>query len=300
MKFRPVIGVSFHSMESGGKCALPVAGNAIAEGQKGIHKVDILKENVGDVRGQFYVGKIPKAVDTEGDQLICQRLRDALRNGQHRYLGMIRRNITLQVVHGTDLYTADMRVDQLGGDIKSGIDLKTDFLEIKVLHQGVTEVTRADNDQAVTDVDAENVTDLTAQFGNIIAVALLTEFTEAAQVLTDLRGGDPHLRAERIGGDANRAAIVKVIQIAVIAGQTVDDRIGNLLLFHRAYIILFPEIERAKCTRKMLIGGIVPHFLQLVNFFNNLFAIFLRSLLFTRQRVIAIIYGLMFFLREFR
>ena len=74
--------------------------------------------------------------------------------------------------------------------------------------------------------------DLGAQLRHVVAVALLAEFAEAAEILTDLGGRDVHLRAQRIGGDADDALVVEVIQIAVVAGEPVDHGVGDLLLFH--------------------------------------------------------------------
>ena len=43
----------------------------------------------------------------------------------------------------------------------------------------VTEVARADDDEAALVVHAEDVADLGAQLGDVVAVSLLTEFAEA-------------------------------------------------------------------------------------------------------------------------
>ena len=39
-----------------------------------------------------------------------------------------------------DRDTADLRADQRGGDIKSGVDPETDLTKIKILQQGVTQM----------------------------------------------------------------------------------------------------------------------------------------------------------------
>ena len=51
----------------------------------------------------------------------------------------------------------------------------------------------ADHDEVVVVVHAQDMTDLGPQFFYIVAVALLAELTETAEILADLRGGDVHL-----------------------------------------------------------------------------------------------------------
>ena len=70
------------------------------------------------------------------------------------------------------------------------------------------------------------------QFFYIVAVALLAELTETAEILADLRGGDVHFLPQRIGGNAYHALVMQLVQIAVVAGQTMDHRIRDLLFFH--------------------------------------------------------------------
>ena len=64
-------------------------------------------------------------------------------------------------------------------------------------HGGWLIIGIADDDKAVAFVHTEDVADLCAQFENVVAVALLAKFAEAAQVLTNLRGGDAHALAEQ-------------------------------------------------------------------------------------------------------
>ena len=66
MKFRTVLTVSFHSMRRQGK-GVSGTGNAIAQGQKRIYKVHILKEYTGHFGAQFHIGEVPKALDTQVD-----------------------------------------------------------------------------------------------------------------------------------------------------------------------------------------------------------------------------------------
>ena len=71
--------------------------------------------------------------------------------------------------------------------------------EVEVLHQRMTEMARADNDETPQLVHAEDMADFRTQFHDVIPIALLAEFAETAQILTDLRGGNTHAFAERAG-----------------------------------------------------------------------------------------------------
>ena len=112
--------------------------------------------------------------------------------------------------------------------------MEADLFKIKVLQQGMTQMADADDDEAVAFVNAQNMPDLRAKLGYIVAVSLLAELTEAAQILADLRGGDVHFAAQRIGGNTHDAFIIQVVQIAVIAGKTMNDGIRYFLLFHKS------------------------------------------------------------------
>ena len=223
--------VSFHSMPAR-RIGASASGNAIAERQQRVNKVDIFKENAGDLGGQLHIGEVPETADAHINQLVSQRLRHILRHGQHRHIGVILLHIGGQLIDGADGDVVDRGADQLGRAIKGGIDLETDLAEIEVLQQGVTQMTCAHHNDAVTVVDAQNMPDLCAQLGHVVAVALLTKLTKAAQILPDLGGGDGHTKTQRIGGDALYTLVVEVIQIAIVAGEAVDHRIGNFLSFH--------------------------------------------------------------------
>jgi len=94
--------------------------------------------------------------------------------------------IVADLVERADKHVVDARANERGGDVERGVKQKTGLHEVKVAQQRVAQVAGADDDEAVLLVHAENVTDLGAQLQNVVAVALLAELAEAAQVLTDL------------------------------------------------------------------------------------------------------------------
>ena len=244
--------------------------------------MDILKEYVCYIGGELHIGEVPETLDAKGDQAIRQGLRNILGNRQNSHIGVVFGHIILQLVHGTDGDVANRGTDESGGEIKGGVDLEAYLMKIKVLQQGVAQMTGTDNNQAMTAVNTENMADLTAQLGDVVAISLLTELAETAQILPDLGGGDVHFRTQRVGGDTHYTTVIEIVQIAIVAGQTVDYCIGNFLFFHRALIILFLEKHAGNgWARKNEIIDIVSHFMTLVNFFNNLFWDFYENWYFT-------------------
>ena len=96
----------------------------------------------------------------------------------------------------------------------------------------MAQVAHADHDEVVVVVHPQDVADLGLQLLHIIAVPLLAELTEAAEVLPDLGGGDVHLLSQGVGGDPDNAAVAEVGQLPVISGQTPYDGVGDIFLFH--------------------------------------------------------------------
>lgn len=194
--------------------------------------MDVLEEHAGLIGRQLHIGKVPEAADAQGDKPVSQRLGHVLGYGEHCHVGVVVGDIFLQLVHGADSDAADLRAHKGGRDVKGGVDAEPYLIKIKVLQQRVAQVAGADDDDLVAAVDAQNVADLGAQLRHVVTVALLTEFAEAAEILADLGGGDVHLCAQRVGGDADNTLVIQVVQIAVIAGKPVDHRVGDLLFLH--------------------------------------------------------------------
>ena len=213
-------------------------GDAVAQREERVNEVDVFEKDVRHRGRELHVREVPEPADAQLDEPVGQRLRNVLRHGEHGDVGVIFVDIVLQLIHRADGDVVDFGADKGGGDVEGGVNLEADLLEVEVLEQGMAEVAGTDDNQLVPIVDAQNVADFGAQFGDVIAVSLLAELTEAAQILPDLGGGDIHLAAEQTGRNAHDALVVEVVEIAVVARQTVDDSIRNFLLFHRRFRIL--------------------------------------------------------------
>ena len=128
--------------------------------------------------------------------------------------------------------TRHLAAHQGGRDVEGGLQEEPRVSKMEVLDQGPAQVAYAHHNDPVLLVHAQDMADLRAQLVHVIAVALLSELAEAAEVLADLGGGDAHFLSQRTGGDTHAALQVQIIQIAVIPGQTPDDGVRHILLFH--------------------------------------------------------------------
>ena len=52
------------------------------------------------------------------------------------------------------------------------------------------------------------------------------------EILPDLAGCQVHGLTQRGGGDPNHAHLIERVELAVVAGQTADDRVGNFAFLH--------------------------------------------------------------------
>ena len=233
-------------------------GDAVVEGEETVGKVNVLIENVAR---QLDIGKVPDALYAEGDEPVGDLLRDRLGDGQDRDGGVVGGKIVIQLVHAAHRNAVDGGADDGGGDVEGGVEQETALIEVEVLQQCMAEVTCADHDEAVFVVYAENVADLGAQLHNVVAVALLAKFTEAAQVLSDLRSGDAHALAERAGGNAHDPFGVQLVQIAIVTRKTPDHGVGNLFFLHVFSLLCADSV-----------AFIVQEGKKVVNFFNDLFS----------------------------
>ncbi len=89
-------------------------------------------------------------------------------------------DVGLQLIGRINGDAVDLCIDHIGGDVKGGVDPEADLIKVKILQQGVTQMAHTDHDDVVAAVYAQDVADLGAQLGHIVAVALLAELTESS------------------------------------------------------------------------------------------------------------------------
>ena len=83
-------------------------------------------------------------------------------------------------------------------------------------------------------INAQNITDLLFQAVHLISIALLAELTKAAEILTDLRGGQAHLAAQLAGRDALDPGSIQIVKLPEIAGHSSDDIVRYFDTFHES------------------------------------------------------------------
>ena len=111
--------------------------DTIAEGQQRVHKVHVLgKHGLG--HGDLHIGEVPETTDTQLHKMVGDRLCHVLGHRQNGDSGMMLGEVSLQLGRVTHLHAVDLRADEIGGEIESGVEMEAHGGEVKVLHQGVT------------------------------------------------------------------------------------------------------------------------------------------------------------------
>ena len=93
----------------------------------------------------------------------------------------------------------------------------------EVVHQRMTDISDADQNGTKPAVHPENTGNLCPQRRNIVAVTLLAEFAETAEILPDLRRRQAKLLAEFKRRNPVDAARFKLIQLSQVARQPAND-----------------------------------------------------------------------------
>ena len=194
--------------------------------------MDVLKLDVRHLAAQLDVGEVPEALYPQTDQVVGGVLGHRLGDGQHHHIHRVVLEETVQLGHGIDGHLVDRGADDRGRYIKGGVHCKTALGEREVLQQRMAQIAHADHDEVMVVVHAQDMSDLSLQLLHIVAVPLLAELAEAAEVLPDLRGGDVHLLSQGMGGDPDDAAVAEVRQLTIISGQTPYDGVGDIFFFH--------------------------------------------------------------------
>ena len=115
---------------------------------------------------------------------------------------------------------------------------KAQLLEGHVPGDGPAQVARADEHALVARAQPQDVLDLLAEQGHVVAVALLAEPPKAVEVLADLGGGQAHLLRQLFGGDAGDPFVLELCEKPVVPGQPPDDGHGDVRFFlHKAFAL---------------------------------------------------------------
>ena len=210
-----------------------LVGDTIAQSQKTVRKVNVLKLHTGSGRTELHVGDVPEAAHAHFHQLIGQLLCHILGNAEDSNIGsaLVGKDLC-HLVTVVDLRAVDLGAHQTGVHIKGTVHGKAAGAEIEVVQQCVTQITDTNQNDVVTAIHTEDLADLPLEVFDIITVALLTELTKAAEILTDLRGGKAHFAAEQVGGNTDGFLLLQIVEITIVAGKSADNGIRNVLFLH--------------------------------------------------------------------
>ena len=190
--------------------------------------MNVLDLHVGLAADNFHVGKIPEAPDSQRNKPVRRFLGDGLGNRQHHHVHTVGTDEIVHLVHGIDRNAVDPGAGDSGRNVESGVHRKAGLGKGEILQKRVAQITHADHHQMVIVVHTQNPADFRVKLLHIVAVTLLSELPEAAQVLANLGGGDVHLLPQRMGGDAHHAFGAEFGQLPVVTGQPPDNGVGDI------------------------------------------------------------------------
>ena len=102
-------------------------GDAVAEREQAVGKVDVFKENVA---AELDIGEVPDALYTEGDETVGDLLCDAFGHRQHRDGGVIGGAVGVQLVHPANGDAVYRGADDGGGNVEGGVEEKAALVEL--------------------------------------------------------------------------------------------------------------------------------------------------------------------------
>ena len=123
----------------------------------------------------------------------------------------------------------DRRAAHGGIGVEHGGDGKADVGEAAEGRDGRAEAPGADDYDMMPLIEAENGFDRLAQRGNLIPASLTAETAKGAEILADLRIGQPHFLAEGAGGNILYAALFQQAQMTIVGGKAARHGVGNAL-----------------------------------------------------------------------
>ena len=169
--------------------------------------------------------EIPYALYPESDQSVRDIRRDAFLRGDDRYVTTVFFDIIGQLLHIVNGYAADLLIPYL--DIEQRADDKAFACEILVPGKRSAYIACADDYHIVFSVQSEYFRKILFKICDVVAVTVLTETAEIAEVLSDLRRGYAEELREFTRRNFRDAFLFKVFEITVIARQTII----NILYF---------------------------------------------------------------------
>lgn len=185
--------------------------------------MDVL-HNHGAVRfHELNVREVPDGIDSVLRERTGYLNSCHFRNGENSDVNLIGIQIINKIIDGKDLDTADFSADNFRVYIEGALQGESPFIEAEIVHEGTAYMTDADENSGIPSVGSENRGDVVSEALDVVTVALLTETSETAEVLTDLRRSETELLAELKGRHAGNTCGRQLIQLSDVSRKTPDD-----------------------------------------------------------------------------
>ena len=136
--------------------------------------------------GNIIVAEIPEIPNTHGIKLIGKMFHSSPRRAEHRHDRLHFLAEIVQCPKIANHLTAERSADFVRVTVKNSDQTESLGFKGKVRGNGLSQISRADENTAIPIGDSENIPDFIAQLLYNIAVSLLPEFSEAAEILPDL------------------------------------------------------------------------------------------------------------------
>ena len=132
--------------------------------------------------------KVPYSLDAAADNPVDHLLGLFLGSTDGSDLDRILPDKVLQLIQVIDIDAPDRHPDQPGIDVKQSPDKEAVLFESGIIGKGLAEIARAENNDMMVRIQAQYFMYLLPEFTDIIAITLLSESSEAIEILSDLRG----------------------------------------------------------------------------------------------------------------
>ena len=199
----------------------------VVEDHEGVPQMDVLHHHLGGRVAQLHTHVVPESLDLTGHKAGGDVSDLLLGAGDDRNIHLMLGAEVLQSIQCQHLDTRHGTAHKALTRVEHGEDIHPALLEHGLVDEAAAQVSRAHDDGMEARTDAQNLADLGEEVVDIIAVALLTKAAEAVEILTDLGGGDVHHGGQLSRGDPHLALGDELTEVAVVAGEALDDGGGG-------------------------------------------------------------------------
>ena len=120
-------------------------GEIVAQRKQAVGEVDVLDDDVGILELQLGVGEVPDRMHAAGADLLGDLVGHGLRHAEHRHIGPDGRDALLELAEIVNRDAVDLAADDVGVDVKGGLEIVAVLLEAEILDQRAADVADADD-----------------------------------------------------------------------------------------------------------------------------------------------------------